>query len=86
MSSSLIYSTKKSLLELIWPKKYDWFEEVSINVDLREKSASGKFDAVFYVFLAKDSGFRFLVLMFPPLELVSKFNAMLLVGRDLDAS
>ena len=41
-------STKKSLLELIWPKNSDWFEEVSINVDLQRRSASEKFDADFF--------------------------------------
>ena len=29
-------------------KKIDWFEEVSINVDLQRRSASEKFDADFF--------------------------------------
>ena len=46
-------------------KKYDWFEEVSIGVDLREKSALKKFDAVFLcLFFGKGLNSRFLDLMF----------------------
>ena len=49
MSSSLICSTKKSLLEQIALNKGESSEKVSINVDLLRKSASEKFDADFFV-------------------------------------
>ena len=67
-------------------KKYDWFEEVSIGVDLREKSALKKFDAVFLCFF-----WQWLELSFPRpdvffLELVSKSNVILLIGYDLGMS
>ena len=63
MSSSLICSTKKSLLEQIALNKGESFEGVSINVDLLKKSASEKFDADFLV-LWEVWGFGWLTSLF----------------------